>query len=466
MAGRSWLVDKSRIATKIRSASANSDPRQVVYNSNPSRHCPNCNHVIDNSDVVDDWPGLPRGVKFDPSDPEIIWHLLAKSGLSDSSSHPFIDEFIPTVNQDDGICYTHPKNLPGVKHDGTVSHFFHRAIKAYSTGTRKRRKIHDDDIGDVRWHKTGRTKPVVLDGVQRGCKKIMVLYGGKAVKTNWVMHQYHLGTDEDEKEGDYVVSKIFYQQPAVVKQGDKGEQEVSEDIFAAVTPRPEPVTPKLFTPEPRHAVRLCSDSHFANDYATPHDYVTSREVSLAQTSETMYMEDEVQGIQRNHERPSFEDEPAPELGLENGANEMLDGKEDREKDIEDENENDEEDKEKDKEDENQAEEDPNWPDSGSQFILDSQQLVEALSLCDDLLQTGSQDREENANNGGLRNKQPCIADYAHLGTEHFKRDLEDCQKLVLDPSNIDLDTPPEFRLSQLEFGSQESFLAWGTGKTD
>jgi hypothetical protein len=33
---------------------------------------------------------------------------------------------------------------------------------------------------------------VILDGVQRGCKKIMVLYmsmvrGGKAEKTNWIM---------------------------------------------------------------------------------------------------------------------------------------------------------------------------------------------------------------------------------------------------------------------------------------
>lgn len=165
-----------------------------------------------------------------------------------------------------------------------MSHFFHKAIKAYSTGTRKRRKIHDDDFGDVRWHKTGRTKPVVLDGVQRGCKKIMVLYGGKAVKTNWVMHQYHLGIEEDEKEGDYVVSKIFYQQPQqqVVKQGDKAEQEVSEEIFAAMTPKADPVTPKLVTPEPRQAVRLCSDSHFANDYVTPHDNVTAQEVSLAE----------------------------------------------------------------------------------------------------------------------------------------------------------------------------------------
>ncbi|CAH8358486.1 unnamed protein product [Eruca vesicaria subsp. sativa] len=462
MAGQTWLVDKHRLATKVLSGP---DPNRTVWNTNPTRLCPNCRHVIDNNDEVDDWPGLPRGVKFDPTDPEIIWHLLSKSGSLGLTPHPFIDEFIPTIDQDDGICYTHPKNLPGVKHDGTMSHFFHRAIKAYSTGTRKRRKIHDDDLGDVRWHKTGKTKTVVLDGVHRGCKKIMVLYEGKAVKTNWVMHQYHLGTDEDEKEGEYVVSKIFYQQPqqqgVLKKGGEKAEEEVSEDIFAAATtPKADPVTPRLFTPDPsRQAVRLCSDSHFANDYATPHDdYATAHEVSLTETSEAMYMENEVQEAHRDHERPSSEDDHAPATGIENRENEIM-------RNDKEEEENDEEDRETNKEgEENEAEEEQNWLDSGgSQFILNSQQLVEALSLCDDLLQVGSQDTN---NGGGLRNKQPCFGDYAHLGTDDFKRDLEDCQKLVLDPSNIDLDTPPEFRLSQLEFGSQESFLAWGTGKID
>lgn len=52
-------------------------------------------------------------MKFDPSDQEIILHLLAKAGLGDSKPHPFIDEFIPTVDKDDGICYTHPEKLPG-----------------------------------------------------------------------------------------------------------------------------------------------------------------------------------------------------------------------------------------------------------------------------------------------------------------------------------------------------------------
>jgi len=212
-------------------------------------------------------------VKFDPSDQELLGHLLAKVGKGIMGSHPFINEFIPTVDEDDGICYTHPQKLPGdgqigksplrfdyylishmlfpsyynmkffllpgVKLDGSVSHFFHRTFKAYSSGTRKRRKIQQNDDnehtgglgGDVRWHKTGKTKPVIIDGVHIGCKKIMVLYsslkkGEKHEKTNWVMHQYHLGTGEDEKDGEFVVSKIFYQQQPVSKPFDNNKNEL------------------------------------------------------------------------------------------------------------------------------------------------------------------------------------------------------------------------------------------------
>lgn len=52
-------------------------------------------------------------MKFDPLDQEIIWHLLAKSGVRGFLPHPFINEFIPTVDEEDGICYTHPQKLPG-----------------------------------------------------------------------------------------------------------------------------------------------------------------------------------------------------------------------------------------------------------------------------------------------------------------------------------------------------------------
>ncbi|NP_001348999.2 uncharacterized protein LOC100280252 [Zea mays] len=234
MTGTTWIIDSQRFATKIKNASGSLDPSKQKWIGNPSKECPKCSHVIDNSDVVHQWPGLPKGVKFDPSDQELIWHLMAKHGKSGIKPHPFIDEFIPTVEEDEGICYTHPQKLPGVKQNGSVSHFFHRTFKAYNTGTRKRRRINTDDA-DVRWHKTGKTKPVLVDGKHLGCKKIMVLYisplkGGKAEKTNWVIHQYHLGTGEDERDGEYVVSKLFFQQQ--FKPGDKNAQELttSDDL--------------------------------------------------------------------------------------------------------------------------------------------------------------------------------------------------------------------------------------------
>lgn len=63
--------------------------------------------------VSQEWPGLPVGVKFDPSDVELIEHLAAKCGVGNSKPHVFIDEFVPTLEGDQGICYAHPENLPG-----------------------------------------------------------------------------------------------------------------------------------------------------------------------------------------------------------------------------------------------------------------------------------------------------------------------------------------------------------------
>ncbi|KAG8652266.1 SUPPRESSOR OF GAMMA RESPONSE 1 [Manihot esculenta] len=426
MAGPSWIVDGQRFATKIKSAY---DPEKVIWESNPSKACPKCQHVIDNNDVTQMWPGLPRGVKFDPTDQEIIWHLLAKVGVGGLDPHPFIDEFIPTVNKDDGICYTHPQNLPGVRQDGSVSHFFHRAIKAYNTGTRKRRKIQGDLFGDVRWHKTGRTKPVILDGVQRGCKKIMVLYtstvrGGKAEKTNWVMHQYHLGTGEDEREGEHVVSKIFYQQQQTNK-CDKTEDYLLENVDTVIA-KVDPLTPKSVTPEPPRTERRCPDFDLGKES------IVTNDCTDLFTQQPVREDVEVQ-VQSECEYPGNDDE----FKNENLSNQMMDNND------------------------NDIEEEPKWWDSESQNLLDSQQLVEGLSLCDELLQSQSPNRYGNEN--GRANGKPCLSDYAKLGPEDLKKDLEECQNLELDPANIELDTPPEFRLSQLEFGSQESLLAWGGG---
>ncbi|KAL5202260.1 hypothetical protein ABZP36_013212 [Zizania latifolia] len=196
------------------------------------RRCSNCGHELDCNMPVD-MVGLPAGVRFDPTDQELIEHLEAKVKEGGSRAHPLIDQFIHAIQGEEGICYTHPENLPGVTKDGLSKHFFHRPAKAYTTGTRKRRKVlaEPSDVdgqhssssrkgsapaAETRWHKTGRTRPVMVRGQHKGCKKILVLYTNfgkkrKSEKTNWVMHQYHLGELEDEKEGELIISKVFYQ---------------------------------------------------------------------------------------------------------------------------------------------------------------------------------------------------------------------------------------------------------------
>lgn len=59
------------------------------------------------------WPGLPKGVKFEPTDEEVIQHLEAKCGIDGLKPHLLIQDFICSVTEDVGINYTHPQNLPG-----------------------------------------------------------------------------------------------------------------------------------------------------------------------------------------------------------------------------------------------------------------------------------------------------------------------------------------------------------------
>ncbi|KAK6932609.1 NAC domain, partial [Dillenia turbinata] len=250
-----WCNDSNETTTTSSSLQIISSPSisNVLPKSDPcgaALICPSCGHTIEFQDqggIIQDLPGLPAGVKFDPTDQEILEHLEARVTLDSHKIHPLIDEFIPTLEGENGICYTHPEKLPGVSKDGQIRHFFHRPSKAYTTGTRKRRKVHTDEdgsCGETRWHKTGKTKPVLINSQVKGFKKILVLYTNygrqrKPEKTNWVMHQYHLGDNEEEKDGELVVSKVFYQtQPrqcgnsVSIKDSSLGDHvKVEEDVF-------------------------------------------------------------------------------------------------------------------------------------------------------------------------------------------------------------------------------------------
>ncbi|XP_071695529.1 SUPPRESSOR OF GAMMA RESPONSE 1-like [Rutidosis leptorrhynchoides] len=211
----SWVVDGRSIARSIKTCGLpKSNSILQIKDTVENWECPQCNFRVDNCNVSNEWPGLPVGVKFDPSDVELLEHLAAKNGVGNQKTHQYIDEFIPTLDVEEGICCKHPEDLPGSRKDGNSFHFFYRTTNAYTTGQRKRRKISAES--SVRWHKTGKTKSILKNGVHIGFKKILVLNktsnkGTKPCILNWVMHQYHLGTNEDEKDGEYVVSKIFFQ---------------------------------------------------------------------------------------------------------------------------------------------------------------------------------------------------------------------------------------------------------------
>ncbi|KAL2937887.1 NAC domain-containing protein 73 [Bienertia sinuspersici] len=81
------------------------------------KSCPSCGHQIkcQQQGRINDLPGLPAGVRFDPTDQELVQHLEGKVRPEDENHglHPLIDEFIPTLEGENGICYTHPEKLPG-----------------------------------------------------------------------------------------------------------------------------------------------------------------------------------------------------------------------------------------------------------------------------------------------------------------------------------------------------------------
>uniref|UniRef100_A0A803MVY6 NAC domain-containing protein n=1 Tax=Chenopodium quinoa TaxID=63459 RepID=A0A803MVY6_CHEQI len=111
-------------STSSRPSNDNLDTKNVTARSVKS--CPSCGHQIkcQQQARINDLPGLPAGVRFDPTDQEIIQHLEGKVRPNDESSfhglHPLIDEFIPTLEGENGICYTHPEKLPEVGLGGGV----------------------------------------------------------------------------------------------------------------------------------------------------------------------------------------------------------------------------------------------------------------------------------------------------------------------------------------------------------
>lgn len=99
----------------------------------------------------------------------------------------------------------------GIGKDRGDSYFFHKSFKTCIAEIRQHQKMRDSDSGDVCWQKSGKSKPMIVDGKHHGYKTMMILYEN----ARWVMHQYHLGVEKIDQE-EFVVSKIFYQRTGQV----------------------------------------------------------------------------------------------------------------------------------------------------------------------------------------------------------------------------------------------------------
>lgn len=84
----------------------------------------------------------------------------------------------------------------------------------------------------------------------------------------------------------------------------------------------------------------------------------------------------------------------------------------------------------------QAEEESRWWGSEIQNLLDSQEFVEQFPLCDEYVVSQSPDRDGDMNPCKKSKKRSLLSDYAKLGPEWLKRDLEECRKMTFDPANI------------------------------
>ncbi|KAL5653248.1 hypothetical protein ACJX0J_038706, partial [Zea mays] len=149
------------------------------------------------------WPGLPRGVEFNPSDSDLLWHLAAEVGNALAERHPFINEFIKFVDDVREFICTHPQHIPGVRQDGRASYFFHRSFEPY---------INENDVNNC-WKKIGSPRSIILDGTLTGCKEVFALYADmpsdkRSQETDWRLHQYHL-QNTVKAESEIVASKIF-----------------------------------------------------------------------------------------------------------------------------------------------------------------------------------------------------------------------------------------------------------------
>ncbi|KAI4323468.1 hypothetical protein L6164_023070 [Bauhinia variegata] len=169
------------------------------------------NHTVEVASGDDDsyFSSFPAGIRFMPTDAELIIYYLGKR---------ILNEPLPPNQIVEVVLYKfHPQELSQFRTQGEGEWFFFTPRdRKYPNGKRPARAA-----STGYWKATGAEKIVFADdGVRVGYKQALVFYEGKppnGVKTNWMMHEYRLHNPprrqragpHDMRLDDWVLCKIY-----------------------------------------------------------------------------------------------------------------------------------------------------------------------------------------------------------------------------------------------------------------
>lgn len=182
---------------------------------------------------------LPPGFRFHPTDEELVLHYLKKKASSRPLPVPIIAEI--------DLYKFDPWDLPARATFGEHEwYFFTPRDRKYPNGARPNRAA-----GSGYWKATGTDKPIVpAGGAQKvGVKKALVFYKGrppKGVKTNWIMHEYRLVSEDPKKPisfisrrslrlDDWVLCRIYKKSSHTPRLNTMGsDSSCVEDVLASL----------------------------------------------------------------------------------------------------------------------------------------------------------------------------------------------------------------------------------------
>ncbi|CAA6660429.1 unnamed protein product [Spirodela intermedia] len=147
---------------------------------------------------------LPPGFRFHPTDDELVMHYLCRKCTGQSITVPIIAEI--------DLYKYNPWDLPGMALYGEKEwYFFSPRDRKYPNGSRPNRAA-----GTGYWKATGADKPI-------GIPKPLAIK--KALKTNWIMHEYRLAdVDRTARKknslrlDDWVLCRIYNKKGGADKQ--------------------------------------------------------------------------------------------------------------------------------------------------------------------------------------------------------------------------------------------------------